>query len=46
MRYQCFLNYAGPPGANSVRGMGVRFVEFDALGSELGVLGQRAVVMQ
>jgi Tfp pilus assembly protein PilZ len=46
VRFQCFLNYAGPPGANSVRGMGVRFVEFEAKGSEPGVLGVRSVVMQ
>jgi hypothetical protein len=29
VRYQCFLQYAGPPGKNAMRGMGVRFVQFD-----------------
>ena len=46
VRYQCFLNYAGPPGANALRGMGIRFVQFDAKTSDLGLLGQRQVVMQ
>lgn len=46
VRFQCFLNYAGPPGANSVRGMGVRFLQFDAKGGDLGMLGERTVVMQ
>jgi len=46
VRYQCFLNYAGPPGQNALRGMGVRFISFDAKNAELGVTGNRNVVMQ
>ena len=46
VRYQCFLNYAGPPGQNALRGMGVRFVGFDAKDADLGITGQRAVTMQ
>jgi len=46
VRYQCFLTYAGPPGQNALRGMGVRFVSFDAKDADLGVSGQRQVVMQ
>jgi hypothetical protein len=46
VRFQCYLNYAGPPGANSVRGMGIRFVQFDAQPTEVGLLGLRNVVMQ
>ena len=46
VRFQCFLNYAGPPGKNSLRGMGLRFVSFDPQTSELGLTNARAAVMQ
>ena len=46
VRYQCFLNYAGPPGQNALRGMGVRFIEFDAKNPDLGITGNRNVVVQ
>jgi hypothetical protein len=46
VRYQCFLNYAGPPGQNALRGMGIRFVQFDAQGESLNVTGAREVVVQ
>lgn len=46
VRYQCFLNYAGPPGQNAMRGMGLRFVSFDPKSSEIGISGPRQVVMQ
>lgn len=46
VRYQCFLQYAGPPGKNALRGMGVRFVSFDAHQADLGITGQRQAMMQ
>ena len=45
VRYQCFLQYAGPPGKNAMRGMGVRFVQFDTALPKPQP-GVREVVMQ
>lgn len=44
VRYQCFLNYAGPPGRNAVRGMGLRFVEFESDTVSPGIYGADAVM--
>jgi Tfp pilus assembly protein PilZ len=46
VRYQCHLNYAGPPGANALRGMGIRFLQFDVQNTQQSVLGDRNRVMQ